>query len=151
MFGGIESLAERIDHLDKIRTLQDRTGGFRAFIPWTFSPANTKLAQVPRAGGLEYLKTLAISRIYLDTIQHLATGWLTEGIEVAQLGLFFGADDFGGTLSREEVIRAAGGGGVQTTRTEIERQIRLAGFSPAVRNTCYERIDPADQGSQNSR
>ena len=139
MFGGIETQAERIEHLDKIRSLQDRTGGFRAFIPWTFSPANTRLAHVPRAGGLEYLQTLAISRIYLDNIQHIATGWLTEGIDVAQLGLFLGADDFGGTLSREEVIRSAGGG-AEASRQEIERAIRLAGFSPARRNTGYEII-----------
>jgi cyclic dehypoxanthinyl futalosine synthase len=139
MFGCIETQAERIDHLDKIRSLQDRTGGFRAFIPWTFSPANTRLAHVPRAGGLEYLQTLAISRIYLDNIQHIATGWLTEGIDVAQLGLFLGADDFGGTLSREEVIRSAGGGAT-TSRQEIERAIRLAGFTPAIRNTAYEVI-----------
>ncbi|MBM4164500.1 MAG: dehypoxanthine futalosine cyclase [Lentisphaerae bacterium] len=139
MFGCIETHAERIDHLDKIRALQDRTGGFRAFIPWTFLPANTRLAEVPRAGGLDYLQTLAISRIYLDNIQHIATGWLTEGIEVAQLGLFLGADDFGGTLSREEVIRSAGGG-ADASRQEIERAIRLAGFFPARRNTGYEII-----------
>lgn len=139
MFGGIETQAERIEHLHQIRNLQDRTGGFRAFIPWTFLPANTRLAQVPRAGGLEYLQTLAISRIYLDNIQHLATGWLTEGIEVAQLGLLLGADDFGGTLSREEVIRSAGGTAT-ASRAEIERHIRLAGFVPAIRNTCYEII-----------
>ena len=104
MFAGIETLEERIKHLEAIRSLQDETGGFRAFIPWTFSPENTRLNDVVMAGGGEYLKTLAISRLYLDNIEHIGSGWVTEGMNVAQIGLLFGADDMGGILMEEKVL-----------------------------------------------
>ncbi|RJP61824.1 MAG: dehypoxanthine futalosine cyclase [Candidatus Auribacter fodinae] len=140
MFASIETREERVEHLRHIRNLQDRTGGFRAFIPWTFSPANTKLNTIIRAGGGEYLKLLAISRIYLDNIRHIGSGWLTEGMKVGQLGLLFGANDMGGIIMEEKVLRETGIAN-QTTIEELIETIRDAGFTPARRNTEYDILE----------
>jgi len=140
MFGAEELPEHRVAHLDELRKLQDETGGFRAFIPWTFSPGNTRLKHVLPAGGAEYLRTLAVARIYLDNFDHIGSGWLTEGMKVAQLGLKFGADDMGGVLMEEKVLRETG---VTTTTNidELKDVIRYSGFRAAKRNTAYEVLE----------
>lgn len=131
-----ETNSDIIEHLDKIRELQDETGGFSAFIPWTFQPANTKLT-FKKLTANDYLKTLAISRIYLDNVKNIQTSWVTQGVQVAQLSLFFGSNDFGGTMMEENVVRAAGITNY-TTKEEIVDIIKYAGFTPAKRNTQYK-------------
>jgi cyclic dehypoxanthinyl futalosine synthase len=137
MFGSIETCSERIEHMIRVRDLQDRTGGFRAFIPWTFSPQNTALSQIEMAGGVEYLKTLAMSRIMIDNIPNIHAGWVTEGHKLAQVALAFGANDLGGTLLEEVVVKATGIDN-QPTVAEMIDLIRSAGKIPAQRNTRYE-------------
>ncbi|MEW6103485.1 MAG: cyclic dehypoxanthinyl futalosine synthase [bacterium] len=107
-FGIVETIEERIEHLIKIRNLQDKTNGFKAFIPWTFSPERTRLSRIKQTGAIDYLKTLAISRLVLDNIPNIHSGWVTEGLGLSQIALFFGANDMGGTLMEEKVIKATG-------------------------------------------
>jgi len=137
VFGADETLEERVEHLDVVRRIQDDTGVFRAFIPWTFSVANTKLSATFEAGGAEYLRMLALSRLYLDNVVHIGSGWLSEGMRVAQLGLHFGADDMGGVLMEERVLSAAGTRNA-TNIEELKEVIRQAGFVPAQRDTQYK-------------
>jgi conserved hypothetical protein TIGR00423 len=114
MFGHVETLEERIVHLEKIRQLQDETGGFTAFIPWTFQPKNTALSLSTREmtgfkiGGFDYLRTLAVSRLFLDNVPNIQASWVTQGSKIAQLALKFGANDLGSTMIEENVVRAAG-------------------------------------------
>ncbi len=123
-YGMGETLAERVEHLRVVRSVQDETGIIRAFIPWSFCPANTGMEHVPPASGLDYLKIVAVSRIYLDNIEHIQAGWLTEGLKLAQLALAMGADDMGGLLMEESVLKAAG----------IERSAQMEQFIELVRN-----------------
>ena len=135
-YGMVETAAERIEHLVRVRALQDETGGFRAFIPWSFQRGHTVL-DVPPAGGREYLKVIAIARLLLDNVPNLQAGWVTEGPKLAQLALTFGANDFGGILIDEVVVGATG----MVYRVDLEEAIRLirgAGRIPAQRNTKYE-------------
>jgi cyclic dehypoxanthinyl futalosine synthase len=136
-FGIIETVAERVEHMLRVRELQDKTGGFRAFIPWTFSPQRTKLDQLEMAGGIEYLKTVAISRIVLDNVKNIHAGWVTEGPKLAQIALSFGANDFGGILMEEKVVKATGIR-YKTSVDELVRLIKDAGKIPAQRNSKYE-------------
>ncbi|MBE7559376.1 dehypoxanthine futalosine cyclase [bacterium] len=141
MFGHIETIEERIEHLLRIRELQDETGGFTAFIPWTYQPGNTELGG-REVGAFEFLRTLALSRIFLDNFTNVQTSWLTPGEKIGQIGLFFGANDMGGTLLEEHVVHATG---VSRSITE-ERLIRLisdAGFRPQKRNTYYKHLPAA--------
>jgi cyclic dehypoxanthinyl futalosine synthase len=135
MFGHLETRAERVEHLVKIRQLQDATGGFTAFIPWTYQPGGTQLAG-ETLGAVEYLKTLAISRLVLDNVPHLQVSWVTQGPKVAQVALKFGADDFGSTMLEENVV-AATGVGYRLTRAEIDTLIRQCGYEPQVRDHRY--------------
>ncbi len=135
MFGHLETRGERIEHLLKIRELQDQTGGFTAFIPWTFQPGGTSLGGEP-LGAVEYLRTLAVSRLVLDNVPHLQVSWVTQGPKVAQLALKFGADDFGSTMLEENVV-AATGVGFRLPREEIETLICQAGYQPRVRDHRY--------------
>ena len=135
MFGHLETRAERIEHLFKIRNSQDETGGFTAFIPWTYQPGGTHLAG-KALGAVEYLKTLAISRLVLDNVPHLQVSWVTQGPKVAQVALKFGADDFGSTMLEENVVAAAGVG-FRLTRAEIDTLIRQCGYEPQVRDHRY--------------
>jgi len=135
MFGHLETRAERIEHLLRIRDLQDDTGGFTAFIPWTYQPGGTNLAG-EALGAVEYLKMLAISRLVLDNVPHLQVSWVTQGPKVAQVALKFGADDFGSTMLEENVV-AATGVGFRLTRSEIETLIRQCGYEPRVRDHRY--------------
>ena len=138
VFGHMETIEERMMHLMKIRGLQDETGGFRAFIPWTLSPQGTpRMSQFRPAGGEDYLKTVAISRLVLDNIEHIQSGWLTEGLKLGQIGLAFGCDDMGGTLMEDKVLEPTGIQ-VHTRREDLIRLIREAGFIPAQRDTNYK-------------
>jgi cyclic dehypoxanthinyl futalosine synthase len=137
MFGCGEELRHRINHLERVRRIQEETGGFTAFIPWIFAPENTPLGKkVPEATAVDYLKTLAISRLYLDNIDHIQSSWLTPGIKVCQVGLQFGADDVGSILIEENVVFAAGVRN-RTNEAELRRIIFDAGYIPAQRDTLY--------------
>lgn len=135
MFGSQETLADRIAHLEAIRSLQDETGGFTAFIPWTYQPGNTALGGTPPS-ALDYLRTLAVSRLYLDNIPNIQVSWVTQGPKVAQIALSFGANDFGSTMLEENVVRAAGAHH-RCSQKEIIRIIKNAGFRPAQRDNVY--------------
>ncbi|MGB6431253.1 MAG: cyclic dehypoxanthinyl futalosine synthase [Candidatus Acidiferrales bacterium] len=137
MFGCGEEYRHRVNHLETVRRIQEETGGFTAFIPWMFAPENTPLGKkVPEATAFDYLKTLAISRLYLDNIDHIQSSWLTPGIKICQLGLQFGADDIGSILIEENVVFAAGVRN-RTNETELRRIIFDAGYTPAQRDTLY--------------
>ncbi|MGP6158304.1 MAG: cyclic dehypoxanthinyl futalosine synthase [Vulcanimicrobiaceae bacterium] len=135
MFGSIERPEERIEHLEAIRGLQDETGGFTAFIPWYYVPWKTPL-RGKEATGLEYLRVLAISRLYLDNVAHLQASWLTPGLKMGQLALFYGCDDMGGTILEERVVHDAGSTN-EATRRQLEELIVGAGFRPVVRDTYW--------------
>ncbi len=145
MFGSIEKPEDIIIHLDSLRKLQDRTGGFTAFIPWSFQPWNTKLIQNPKfkiqnfITAVEYLKVLALSRIYLDNFKNIQASWVTQGLKVAQVALRFGANDFGSTMIEENVV-ASTGVTYRISKDEIIRAIRDAGSKPAQRDTYYNII-----------
>ena len=130
-----ETAAQRIEHMEKIRRLQDETGGFRAFITWTFQPTNTALGG-SKVSAWDYMRTLAISRIYLDNVDHIQGSWVTQGERLGQLTQTFGADDLGSIMLEENVVRAAGTSFEMSTRKMIEL-IEGAGFRPAQRLTDY--------------
>ncbi len=137
MFGCGEEFRHRVNHFERLRRIQEETGGFTAFIPWMFAPENTPLGKkVPEATAVDYLKTLAISRLYLDNIDHIQSSWLTPGIKVCQVGLQFGADDVGSILIEENVVYAAGVRN-RTNEAELRRIIHDAGYVPAQRDTLY--------------
>jgi len=140
MFGHVETLAERIEHLEQLRRLQDETGGFTAFICWTFQPGHTDLAERPKAGAWDYLKTLAVSRLYLDNFANLQASWVTQGLRIGQLALKFGANDMGSLMIEENVVAAAGTS-YRTSETAIRRTISEAGYSPRRRNVFYELVN----------
>lgn len=135
MFGSIETLEERIEHLDVVRSLQDETSGFTAFIPWYYVPWKTPL-RGKESTGLEYLRVLAISRLYLDNVPHLQASWLTPGLKMGQLALFYGCDDMGGTIIEEQVVHDAGSTN-EATRRDLEEIVKQAGFAPVIRDTYW--------------
>ncbi len=137
MYGSVETVEQRVEHLLKVRDLQDETGGFRAFIPWSFQPEGTHLPSVKRASGLDYLRTVAVSRILLDNIPNIQASWLTQGPKIGQIALQYGVNDMGSTVIEENVVTAEGAV-FMVPLPEIERLIRDAGFRPARRNTRYE-------------
>lgn len=141
MYGHVEDDADIVEHLSRIRALQDETGGFFAFIPWSFKRGNNPLShRVARdAGPGRYLRLLAVSRLYLDNVPHIQASWFSEGEKAGQLGLHFGADDFGGTLIEENVLRAAGHDNATSTE-RVVRVIREAGYTPVQRNTTYQAL-----------
>jgi cyclic dehypoxanthinyl futalosine synthase len=136
MIGSVETVAERIEHLRSIRDLQDRGGGFRAFIPWSFKTAHTELGG-GEISALDYLRTLAVSRIYLDNIENIQGSWVTQGPDIGQITLCFGANDLGSIMLEENVVRAAGAS-YSLTEEEMVELIRCAGRVPAQRNTEYK-------------
>ena len=139
MFGVGEQFEHRINHLQAIYSLQEETGGFTAFIPWTFQPQNTALGgrKWDEATSVEYLKNLAISRLFLTNFQNVQSSWVTQGLKVCQLGLRFGGNDVGSVMLEENVVRAAGVTNC-TTEEELRRIIRDAGFKPVQRDTLYK-------------
>lgn len=140
MFGHVETLAERIEHLDRIRQLQDETQGFTAYICWTFQPDNTDMSHLPAAGAFEYLKTQAVSRLYLDNVPNIQSSWVTQGEKVGQIALLFGANDMGSLMIEENVVSQAGTVHHLTVES-IRRCIENAGYIPRQRNVFYEYID----------
>ena len=160
MFGSIETYEDIVTHLDAVRQLQDRTGGFTAFIPWSFQPGNTELSQKSKGGrrkatlktrdsglgtrsstmcpatAVDYLRVLSLSRLYLDNVENIQASWVTQGLKLAQVGLRFGANDFGSTMIEENVVAAAGVS-YRVTRDDIINAIKSAGFVPAQRDTYY--------------
>lgn len=144
MFGHVETLEERVVHLEKIRQLQDETGGFTAFIPWTFQPKNTALFLSPekvtgfKIGGFDYLRTLAVSRLFLDNVPNIQASWVTQGSKIAQLALKFGANDLGSTMIEENVVRAAGVD-YRMDKKEMIALIEELGFE-AMQRDCYYNI-----------
>jgi cyclic dehypoxanthinyl futalosine synthase len=138
MFGVGETYRDRVTHFEVVRDLQDRTGGFTAWIPWTFQKENTVLdGKVEEAGGFEYLKTLAVSRLFLDNIRHVQGSWVTQGPKIGQVSLSFGADDLGSIMIEENVVYAAGARN-RMTQEEMCRLITDAGYEPVQRRTLYD-------------
>ncbi len=137
MFGHVETLAERIEHLERLRQLQDEMGGFTAFICWTFQPEHTDMADVPPAGSFEYLKTNAVARLYLDNFANIQSSWVTQGKKVGQLALIYGANDMGSLMIEENVVAEAGTVHYLTLQ-EIREAISELGFEPRQRNVFYE-------------
>jgi len=156
MFGHIETIDERIEHLRRIRDLQDETGGFTAFICWTFQPGDTPLGRVPApesdepaspdgqhlvlADAHEYLRMSALARIYLDNIVNIQSSWVTQGVKIGQLALFFGANDMGSVMMEENVVSAAGTT-YSLSEAEIRQAIQGAGWVPKKRNFYYELLE----------
>lgn len=156
MFGHIETIEERIEHLRRIRELQDETGGFTAYISWTFQPGDTPLGRVQPfdagyrglpdgkhlvlADAAEYLRMTALARIYLDNIANIQSSWVTQGVKVGQLALFFGANDMGSVMMEENVVSAAGTT-FRLTERQIREAIRTAGWAPKKRNCYYQVIE----------
>jgi cyclic dehypoxanthinyl futalosine synthase len=153
MFGGLETLAERVEHMTRVRDVQDQAVaaghvGFRAFIPWSFQPGNTELAEdefavrgtpLAAATGWEYLRTLAVSRLFLDSVRNIQASWVTQGGKVGQVALAFGANDMGSTMIEENVVAAAGTH-FMLARDELVRLIRDAGYQPVQRDTLYREV-----------
>lgn len=139
MFGHIETFADRVEHLCRIRDLQDKTDGFTAFIPWTFQSDNTKLGG-HSIGAHEYLRTLAISRIFLDNIPNIQASWVTQGPKIGQISLFFGANDLGSTMIEENVVAAAGVS-FMIDESTLRNLITEAGFIPKKRDTYYRILE----------
>lgn len=145
MFGHVETLAERIEHLDRLREVQDETHGFSAFICWTLQPDHTDMDYVPPAGAFEYLKTQAVSRLYLDNFKNIQSSWVTQGEKTGQMALFFGANDMGSLMIEENVVSQAGTTHHLTVDT-IRHCIAESGYIPRQRNVFYEYIDDPDSG-----
>jgi cyclic dehypoxanthinyl futalosine synthase len=143
MYGHVETVAERVEHMRRIRELQDQTGGFRAFISWTFQDDGNRLgALVPQETmptSFDYLLTQAVSRIYLDNVPHIQSSWVTQGMKIGQVALGFGADDMGSVMMEENVVSAAG----TTHRTSVDELvhlIRALGKTPVQRDTLYREV-----------
>ncbi|MEJ7758955.1 MAG: cyclic dehypoxanthinyl futalosine synthase [Gemmatimonadaceae bacterium] len=147
MYGIGETLAERMEHLERVREVQSRTGGFTAFICWPLQPENTpEMSHQPRTGADEYLRTVAISRIVLDNVPNLQSSWVTMGMKIGQIALRFGCNDFGSLMIEENVVSAANTTH-RTSTEEMERLIADAGFTPARRRQDYSLIQPAEHAA----
>src|SRR5690349_19608333 len=144
MFGHIETLSERIEHLDRLRQLQDETGGFTAFICWTFQPEHTAMSHIPPAGSFDYLKTQAVARLYLDNIPNIQSSWVTQGLKIGQLALLYGANDMGSLMIEENVVAEAGTVHALTL-DQIRSAIEELGFTPRQRNVRYQLVDLAHE------
>ena len=147
MYGMGETLEARVEHLQRVRDLQDETKGFTAFISWTFQHEHTDMEQVPETFAHEYLTLLAVSRLFLDNVTHLQTSWVTQGKKIGQLGLHFGADDMGSIMIEENVVSAAGTS-YRMSQDEMEHLIDSAGFRPRQRTNLYERFVTRDQTAE---
>jgi len=144
MFGHVETLAERIEHLERVRQLQDETHGFTAFICWTFQPEHTDMSHIPPAGSFDYLKTQAVSRLYLDNVPNIQSSWVTQGLKIGQLALLFGANDMGSLMIEENVVAEAGTVHYLTL-DQIRSAIEEIGYQPRQRNVRYQLVDLAHE------
>ena len=152
MFGIGDNILHRVKHLQRIRDLQDETGGFTAFISWTFQRENTALGRkiTEEPTGIDYLKMVAVSRLFLDNIQHIQSSWLTQGLRLGQTALRFGADDMGSIMIEENVVSAAGAS-AQANEKELRYQIREAGFIPQQRDILYEYVNRENANELDAR
>ena len=141
MFGHVETLQERIEHLDRLRQLQDETGGFTAFICWTFQPDNTAMDHIAPSGSFEYLKTQAVSRLYLDNIPNIQSSWVTQGLKIGQLAMLFGANDMGSLMIEENVVAEAGTVHYLSLG-QIREAIEELGYQPRQRDVFYNLVSP---------
>lgn len=139
MFGHVETLDDRLEHLNRLREQQDRSGGFTAFICWTFQPDNTVLKATP-VGSAEYLRMQALSRIFLDNIENVQSSWVTQGPKIGQIALHYGANDFGSVMMEENVVSSAGTS-FRLQKEEIEQLITNAGYEPRRRDNWYNLLD----------
>ena len=148
LYGHIETLEQRVDHLRQLRQLQDETGGFSGFVPFAFEPQTTVLAHIKRASAIEQLRNLAVSRIYLDNIDHLTAYWVSTGLPLAQISLSYGADDLHGTIMEEKIFHMAGATTPQQqTIAALEHAIREAGRVPVQRDSYYRHLNNGKNGS----
>jgi len=143
MFGHVETPAERIEHLERLREVQDETHGFTAFICWTFQPGHTELADLRKLGAFAYLKMLAVARLYLDNFANLQASWVTQGLKIGQMALRFGANDMGSVMIEENVVAAAGTS-FRVSQEEIRRAIGQAGYQPMRRDVLYRPLESVD-------
>jgi cyclic dehypoxanthinyl futalosine synthase len=141
MFGHVETLEERIEHLDRLRQLQDETGGFTAYICWTFQPEHTQMAHLAPKGAFEYLHTQAVSRLYLDNIPNIQSSWVTQGLKIGQLALLYGANDMGSLMIEENVVAEAGTVHFLTL-DQIREAISELGYQPRQRDVFYQLVAP---------
>ena len=139
MFGHVETLEERIEHLERLRQLQDETGGFTAYICWTFQPDHTDMADVKPQGAFEYLKMQAVSRLYLDNFANIQSSWVTQGLKIGQLALLYGANDMGSLMIEENVVAEAGTVHLLTL-DQIRDSITELGFTPRQRDVHYNLV-----------
>ena len=139
MFGHVETLEERVEHLDRLRQLQDETHGFTAFICWTFQPDHTDMSHIPPTGSHEYLKMLAVSRLYLDNFDNMQSSWVTQGLKIGQMALVFGANDMGSLMLEENVVAEAGTVHYLTL-DQIRASIEELGYTPRQRNVHYKLV-----------
>lgn len=141
LYGHFETYKHRVEHMAKLRDLQDRTGGFQAFIPLSFHPLNTRISGVGYTSGIDDIKTIAISRLFLDNFPHIKAYWIMLGEKIAQLALFFGADDLDGTIIEERITHSAGAlSGNSLTKTELLTLIQAAGKNPVERDSFYRPV-----------
>jgi cyclic dehypoxanthinyl futalosine synthase len=140
MFGHVETLEERIEHLQRLRDLQDETHGFTAFICWTFQPEHTGMSEIPPAGSFEYLKTQAVARLYLDNFPSIQSSWVTQGLKIGQLAMLFGANDMGSLMIEENVVAEAGTVHFLTLQ-QIRDAIEELGYIPRQRDVFYNLVD----------
>jgi len=139
MYGMGEPVVDRVEHFQRVRDLQDETGGFTAFISWTFQHEHTDMPDVPEIFAEEYLRTLAVSRLFFDNVVHLQTSWVTQGKKIGQAALAFGADDMGSIMIEENVVASAGTS-YRMSQDEMEHLISSAGYTPRQRTNLYERL-----------
>lgn len=144
MFGHIETLPERVEHLERVRQLQDETHGFTAYICWTFQPDHTEMAHIRPTGSFDYLKTQAVSRLYLDNIPNIQSSWVTQGLKIGQLALLYGANDMGSLMIEENVVAEAGTVH-HLTLDQIRGAIEEIGYQPRQRNVRYQLVDLAQE------
>jgi cyclic dehypoxanthinyl futalosine synthase len=150
MYGMGEPLAARVEHFQRVRDLQDETGGFTAFISWTFQHDHTDMPDVPETYAEEYLRTLAVSRLFLDNIVHFQTSWVTQGKKIGQASLAFGADDMGSIMIEENVVASAGTA-YRMSQDEMEHLISAAGYVPRQRTNLYERLVTREETAEMAR
>jgi|SRR6185312_15088436 len=150
MYGMGETIEARIEHFQRVRDLQDETGGFTAFISWTFQHDHTEMPDVPETYAEEYLRTLAVSRLFLDNVVHFQTSWVTQGKKIGQIALSFGADDMGSIMIEENVVASAGTH-YRMSQDEMEHLITAAGYKPRQRTNLYERLVTREDTAEMAR
>src|SRR5436190_5380181 len=144
LYGHIENFEDRDDHMLRVRALNDETGGFQAFIPLAFHPDNNQMRKLPAPTASDTLRTLAVARLMLDNVDHIKAFWIATGVDVAQIALWYGADDLDGTVQEERIYHMAGSRTPEIlTVADIRRLIRTAGREPLERDTLYRVIEPA--------